>query len=119
MRRIMVVNGKNLVRSGGKRFYVGRSGSYRKELGEDLSGLGNPFVMGRDGGREEVVEKYGKWLFPKLRKGVESKEKELFFRIVEEVESGNDIELVCWCKPALCHGDVLKKFVEMYLRKGC
>lgn len=118
MRRIMVVNGKNLVRSGGKRFYVGRKSSWKEELGRDFSGLGNPFLIGKDGDREDVVRKYMVWLIPKLKKGREDLEKELFFMLVDEVKE-NDIELVCWCKPALCHGDVLKKFVEMYLRKGC
>jgi hypothetical protein len=30
------------------------------------SGLGNPFVIGRDGGRDEVIEKYRVWLGERL-----------------------------------------------------
>lgn len=60
---------------------------------------GNPYTIGKDGTREEVIEKYRKWLHnhPTLR--------------------GQAGELVgkrlgCWCAPCACHGDVLKEFVE-------
>jgi len=55
---------------------------------------GNPFVIGRDGSRADVVSKYRSHLLgspalmpalPELR--------------------GKD--LVCWCAPCACHGDVL------------
>lgn len=56
---------------------------------------GNPFTIGKDGTRDEVLAKYRKWLRgqPML---VERIEKEL---------RGKD--LVCFCKPASCHGDTL------------
>jgi hypothetical protein len=55
---------------------------------------GNPFVLGRDGTREQVIERYEAWLLaneelmaalPQLRGKV----------------------LGCWCAPRGCHGDVL------------
>jgi hypothetical protein len=55
---------------------------------------GNPFVIGKDGTRDEVIEKYEAWLrtqpdllaaLPELRGKV----------------------LGCWCAPHACHGDVL------------
>ena len=56
---------------------------------------GNPFVIGKDGNRNEVVDKYRKWLMdrPEL---VAAAKRELF---------GKD--LVCFCAPKTCHGDVL------------
>lgn len=58
---------------------------------------GNPFVIGKDGTRDAVVMKYKRWLErqPEL---VEAAKKEL---------SGKD--LVCFCAPHACHGDVLIK----------
>lgn len=55
---------------------------------------GNPFVMGRDGTREEVIEKYRQLLLsnPKL---------------LEEVKELKGKILGCWCSPKKCHGDVL------------
>lgn len=56
---------------------------------------GNPFVIGSDGGREDVVRKYCDWLLrnPAL---VAQAKKEL---------CGHN--LVCWCAPHKCHADIL------------
>ncbi len=52
---------------------------------------GNPFLIGRDGTREEVIKKYRNWLVNQHLNLVELWEK----------------DLVCWCSPKPCHGDVL------------
>lgn len=56
---------------------------------------GNPFEIGKDGSRQEVIEKFAVWLMhqPKL---VEDARKELRGKI-----------LGCWCAPKRCHGDIL------------
>lgn len=56
---------------------------------------GNPFVIGKDGTREEVIAKYRTWLLAQPAK-VEAAKREL---------AGKD--LVCFCAPKGCHGDVL------------
>jgi len=63
--------------------YIGRPGKW-----------GNPFKIGKNGTRKEVIEKYRKWILksPKLLKDL----KELRGKV-----------LGCWCKPKPCHGDVL------------
>ncbi len=55
---------------------------------------GNPFVIGQDGTREEVVQKYREWLIqqPELMAAL----KELRRQV-----------LGCWCAPESCHADVL------------
>lgn len=60
---------------------------------------GNPFVMGKDGTRDEVIEKYRQWLLsnPELLGRV----KELKGKI-----------LGCWCSPKKCHGDVLAELAN-------
>lgn len=62
---------------------------------------GNPFVIGRDGTREQVINSYERWFIsqPEL---VERARKELKGRT-----------LGCWCKPLACHGDVLVKYAEL------
>lgn len=59
------------------------------------SKFGNPFKIGRDGTREEVIAKYRQYieLNPLLKDAA-----------VRELR-GHD--LVCWCAPLPCHGDVL------------
>lgn len=59
------------------------------------SAFGNPFSIGRDGTREEVIEKYRKWIVTKP---------DLVDKIKKELR-GKD--LVCFCSPRACHGDVV------------
>lgn len=86
-------------RSGAKGEYVGRP-----------SPLGNPFVVGRDGTREEVIAKYAEWLEYRVRGGRTACADELH-RLTEQAQQG-DITLVCWCAPLPCHADVIKAKIE-------
>ena len=61
---------------------------------------GNPYVIGRDGSRDEVIAKYVVWLESKPEL-IEQAKAELKGKI-----------LGCWCKPQACHGDVLAKIAE-------
>nr|WP_089173003.1 DUF4326 domain-containing protein [Bosea sp. AS-1] len=73
------------------RVYIGRPSKW-----------GNPFVIGRDGTRAEVIAKYRKWVVaqPEL------------MGALDELR-GRDV--VCWCAPHACHGDVL---VDLANRRG-
>jgi len=57
---------------------------------------GNPFVLGQDGTREQVVALY--------RRGLECSE------LLDDLHELRGKVLGCWCAPRPCHGDVL---VEM------
>lgn len=59
---------------------------------------GNPFVLGKDGNRKEVVRKYKEWIVqqPNLMSSL------------CELEGKT---LGCWCSPKACHGDVLIELV--------
>lgn len=58
---------------------------------------GNPFRIGRDGTRDEVCEKFEKMVESNPRL------KEILIKYCR----GRD--LICFCKPARCHGDYLLK----------
>lgn len=60
---------------------------------------GNPFIIGQDGTREEVIEKYRQWVLtqPNLM---------LNLHLLKGKTLG------CWCKPKACHGDVLKELAD-------
>lgn len=60
---------------------------------------GNPFVIGTDGDRQEVVAKYEKWL---------QSQRSLF----NDLHELRGKRLGCWCKPELCHGDILVKLLN-------
>jgi len=62
---------------------------------------GNPFAIGKHGTREEVVVKYRAWLSGNSEL-MESARKEL---------KGRD--LVCFCAPLMCHGDVLLEIANL------
>ena len=60
---------------------------------------GNPFVIGKDGDRDEVCDKYEKWFW---------KQNDLF-PAISELEGKR---LGCFCKPKRCHGDFLARLVN-------
>jgi Domain of unknown function (DUF4326) len=59
--------------------------------------FGNPFVIGRDGTREEVIDKYERWIF-------QSQQRWLREKMIAELR-GKD--LLCWCAPEECHADII------------
>jgi hypothetical protein len=60
---------------------------------------GNPFVIGPDGDRDEVVAKHRAWLL---------RQDDLLARIVE-LEGQR---LGCWCAPLPCHADLLAELAN-------
>lgn len=69
--------------------YIGRGSPY-----------GNPFVMGRDGDRDEVCDKFEKMV---------EKNRKLKRKFIIEL-SGRSLK--CFCKPLRCHGDYLLKIAN-------
>lgn len=59
---------------------------------------GNPFVVDRDGTREEVIAEYREWLLHNMHSPVQDG---------RELEELRGKDLVCWCAPKACHADVL------------
>src|SRR6266700_4878504 len=60
---------------------------------------GNPFRIGPDGDRAIVIAKYERWL----------RDQHHLLRALDELR-GHD--LVCWCAPAACHGDLLLRLAN-------
>lgn len=59
---------------------------------------GNPFHIGKDGTRKEVIAKFKTYLF----------ESEL----INDIEELRGKVLGCWCKPLPCHCDILAKIAN-------
>ena len=55
---------------------------------------GNPFVIGRDGTRQQVVQKYKDYIL--------SNES-----LLSQIHELRGKDLICFCAPQQCHGDVL------------
>lgn len=76
-----------------------KKSSYDVYIGRP-SVFGNPFVIGKDGSREEVVAKYEQWLLG---------QPELVAKVKAELKGK---VLACWCAPLACHGDVLVRIAN-------
>lgn len=60
---------------------------------------GNPFEIGQDGTREEVIKKYREWVLTQDK-------------ILLNLHILKGKTLGCWCKPKECHGDVLVELIN-------
>jgi hypothetical protein len=80
-----ILNAKRVGRNPPGAVYVGRPSPW-----------GNPFSIGRDGDREEVIFKYLSWLH----------ENPVFVERARRDLAGRD--LVCWCAPEACHAEILR-----------
>jgi hypothetical protein len=74
-------------RRGPDRVYVGRGSKW-----------GNPFEIGRDRTRDEVIEKYRAWIVTQPR-------------LMAALPELRGKHLVCWCAPERCHAEVLLELV--------
>jgi len=93
--------------------YVGRAMQTGNARLQEGSVLGNPFRVGQDGTRTEVIEKFRRWLWV-CCKNENSKVRKELMRLVEKHKRGENIVLVCWCHPAPCHADVIKRAIEYF-----
>lgn len=83
---------------------------YNKKTGHPVDAVyvgrptkwGNPFVIGPDGSREDVIDKYRAWV---VRQRLDFSELR-----------GKD--LVCWCAPLPCHADVLLELANATTTEG-
>lgn len=74
---------------GGRGIFIGRPSKF-----------GNPFVIGKHGTREEVIRSFEVWLRAKP---------ELMAAVKKELRG---VDLVCFCAPLPCHGDILLKIAN-------
>ena len=63
----------------------------------------NPFRLGADGDREQVIARYRADLWRRIRAGEVT---------LEELAELDGCWLACWCEPLPCHGDVLARAAE-------
>lgn len=61
--------------------------------------------------RKDAIKNYEEWLKYKILENDEIIIKELK-KLINFYKENSEINLVCWCKPKDCHGDILKKFIE-------
>ena len=89
-------------------FYIGRG-----------SALGNPFshMKGTKAlhvveTREQAIDCYRKWLQEQIQNG--HKEVIRSLRTILAMHQAGNVNLVCYCCPLGCHGDVIKEYIEKH-----
>ena len=94
--------------------YIGRSGivfilneetNKKERFPKKSSKFANPYKVGKDGTREEVIQKYEFYIKKKLNV-------DLVLR--QELIEMKGKNLGCWCHPEPCHGDVLLELIKLY-----
>lgn len=65
--------------------------------------FGNPFRIGPDGDREQVICLYQSWLQEKVR--IDPAFRKALLKLRGK-------KLGCWCAPQPCHGDVIVRWLE-------
>lgn len=65
--------------------------------------FGNPFIIGKDGTRDDVIEKFKVWFQKRIISDPEFK---------AEVLKLKDKTLACYCAPLPCHGDVYARWLD-------
>jgi hypothetical protein len=80
--------------------YIGRrSGKFKED-----SIWHNPYHIGKDGTRKEVIQKYHDYIMGRPD-------------LLALLPTLKGKVLGCWCKPDECHGDVLLELVEGFPRR--
>ena len=90
--RVVNLNLRNLPHSNTEIVYIGRPSIF-----------GNPYRIGYDGTRVEVIQKYELYVVDRIKH-------DPWFR--DAVKGLHGKLLSCWCRPLPCHGDVLVKIAE-------
>lgn len=98
----VVLNVKNGPFPKGSFVYIGRKKG-------TICHFGNPFIIGRDGDRREVVRKFEAWL-----KGTDFQNVELRRRkwVLKNLYTLRGMDLLGFCAPLLCHGNVYLKVLK-------
>jgi len=63
---------------------------------------GNPYIIGRDGDRKEVIDKYRQYIVMRRKD------------LLNDLEELKGKRLGCWCAPKACHGDVLIDLINCF-----
>ena len=100
MNKIHIINKRDNINTYEK-FYIGRP-----------SPLGNPYEIDNKNGitRTQVIREYRIY----LREAIKASNPKICIELIrmrEALQLG-DIALECWCAPMMCHGEVIKEYLE-------
>lgn len=91
--------------------YIGRPSC----LGNPFSHLENTKADFKVKDREEAVALYEAWLKEQLRENAEVRKE--MTNLYNKWREDGELNLICWCSPKRCHGDVIKEFLTRRFKK--
>ena len=104
-----------------EQYLVTIGNKYHGDTGEYIgrgSPLGNPFVIGEHGDRDQVIEAYREWLKNKVVKHDTAVIAELE-RLAYILLDTKRLKLLCFCSPKPCHGAVIRDVLYKVLYDHC
>jgi hypothetical protein len=78
------------------------------------SPLGNPYRVGNQpGSRDAAIQSYREWLYMHTHTLSTAGKQMSELRRIGKLADIGDVNLVCWCAPKACHGDVIKQYLDI------
>lgn len=93
-------------------YYIGRGSLLGNPYSHDSNNVEPEFLCDT---REIAVEKYKLHIVAEIKKS--EKLRELIKNMLDDLNSGTNIALMCFCAPKLCHGTVIKRILENHLKQ--
>jgi len=85
--------------------YIGRE---NKTFGVKESPLANPFPLKKECERDNIIGLYEIWLTQNVLRIENSPARTELNRLKKIYEETGKLNLVCWCFPRRCHGEVIR-----------
>ncbi|MDR3665439.1 MAG: DUF4326 domain-containing protein [Ignavibacteriaceae bacterium] len=103
----ITISNKHYAKVTDRDFQIGRG----SPLGNPYTHLNGPTLAKyKCNTRHEAVEQYKLWLTEQML--FNDKVAEAMNQIAKMAREPEGVNLVCYCKPAECHGDIIKQFIE-------
>lgn len=77
--------------------------------------LGNPYVLGKDGNRDEVCDKYESAFKKMTEQAHYASPFAIQLAKIEAEARKGDVRLGCYCAPQRCHCETIKHYIETKL----
>jgi len=90
---------------------------YEEYIGRNNNGslLMNPFHIGRNGNRIQVIDLYKIYLRERY---INSEKFRIYLHTLAKIADLGILILKCHCKPRACHGDFIKEVLENIIQNG-
>ncbi len=104
-----VINGYRDGFIGENKLYIGR---YNDKLKLKTSPLSNPWIISEARKRDEAIALYKRLIWQSIKR---CRDEGIIDGIMDElirISNSDNLELVCYCKPLPCHGDIVINAIE-------